>query len=368
MNISVFFFIFALNFRIMGTLNRKNHITIAKALGIILMVTCHAGIPNSYIIDFIYMFHMPLFFFSSGYFFKEISKVTDLRQFLYKRISGLYLPFLKYSLFFLFFHNFFYRLHIYNTIYELSDFLRHSIRILSMTEYEELMLRPFWFLKTLLFSSLLIGLLSYLCQKSRNIFNSKLFIPLALAMTILLKFIDFQLLLIGDCGLITLAIAYLYSGVFYKRYESNLRISHPMLVVILLILLIGSYGFPGLIDMRYTTTTNTILYFILSILGIIFVYKISMLFNNLLPTQIKNILYYIGNHTMPILALHLLFFKLGNFIKIVIYNLPIDRISDHTIIYDNNNSFWIIYVILGIGLPLFLNYLYNKRKPIYGSK
>ena len=47
--------------------DKKNHITIAKAIGIILMVTCHAGIPCSYVKVFIYIFHMPLFFFISGF-------------------------------------------------------------------------------------------------------------------------------------------------------------------------------------------------------------------------------------------------------------------------------------------------------------
>ena len=47
-------------------------ITYTKALGIILMVWGHSG-TFSYARDFIYMFHMPLFFFCAGYCFKEMS-------------------------------------------------------------------------------------------------------------------------------------------------------------------------------------------------------------------------------------------------------------------------------------------------------
>lgn len=43
-------------------------ISIAKALGIILMVVGHSGCPEI-LARFIYLFHMPLFFFCSGYFF-----------------------------------------------------------------------------------------------------------------------------------------------------------------------------------------------------------------------------------------------------------------------------------------------------------
>ena len=62
---------------------------------------------------------------------------------------------------------------------------------------------------------------------------------------------------------------------------------------------------------------------------------------------------------MPILALNLLALKSGNLLKIWIYDMPIERLSDHTIIADFNDIFWIIYVLLGIAIPLLLNYLFN---------
>lgn len=49
-------------------MHRDNRITIAKALGIILVVVAHTdghGLLNS----FIFEFHMPLFFICAGYFF-----------------------------------------------------------------------------------------------------------------------------------------------------------------------------------------------------------------------------------------------------------------------------------------------------------
>lgn len=49
---------------------RDDKVTIAKGIGILLMVAAHAGIPDM-ISKFIVMFHMPLFFFMSGYCFKE---------------------------------------------------------------------------------------------------------------------------------------------------------------------------------------------------------------------------------------------------------------------------------------------------------
>ncbi len=371
MYFSTFFIIFASNIRIVTTLNKKNHITIAKALGIILMVTCHAGIPNSHISDFIYIFHMPLFFFCSGYFFKGILQHTDLQLFVSRKITGLYIPYLKYSFTFLLFNYIFFKLHFYNTTYNLNEYINHCLRIVTMTEYEELMLRPFWFLKILLLSSISIALLSYVCSKYRKLFNTKLLLTLSLTTTLLFKFIDFQCPVIGDCSLITLGIVYLYSGFIYRQYEAHFYINKLILFIMFTIVLIGSLYFQGIIDMRYTTIANTVPYYILSILGIIFVLEISTQFNNALPNIIKNSLYYIGNHTMSILALHLLAFKLGSILKILIYDLPINKLSDHTVIFEHNHLFWIIYLTLGITIPLLpymrlkMFYPWERRNTIY---
>ncbi len=49
---------------------RIGYIDIAKGIGIILMIIGHMPLKNEYIKNFIYCFHMPLFFIISGYLFK----------------------------------------------------------------------------------------------------------------------------------------------------------------------------------------------------------------------------------------------------------------------------------------------------------
>ena len=53
--------------------NKRNDISIAKAIGIILMVAGHIFITNETqpLHDFIYSFHMPLFFILSGFCFSK---------------------------------------------------------------------------------------------------------------------------------------------------------------------------------------------------------------------------------------------------------------------------------------------------------
>lgn len=74
---------------------RIENIDIAKGIGIILMVIGHACYPHIYIFNCIYIFHMPLFFFLSGFLFKESSTHKPI-SYIYKKIKSLYLQIEKF--------------------------------------------------------------------------------------------------------------------------------------------------------------------------------------------------------------------------------------------------------------------------------
>lgn len=343
----------------MAIQDKRNHITIAKAIGIILMVAGHSGIPSKMANDYIYIFHMPLFFFCSGYFFNEIIDIHAFRHFCMKRIVGLYIPYLKWSISFLLLHNLFYYFHLYSNSFNLSDYFWWCLRIASMTEYEAL-LRPFWFLKLLLLSSICVGLISYLRNTNIPNYSNILLALLFFILTLSLKIINIHVPIIGDPSIITFGALYILTGFIYRKYEKNIQINHFFTILMFFIILLGINWFHGNIDMRYTTVLNTPPYYVLSIMGIFIVLEISTRMNNNKSTKVNRILYYIGNHTMPILALHLLALKFGNYVKLHIYNLPIDRLSDHTIITDYNDYFWFIYTILGIICPLLFTYVLSN--------
>lgn len=94
---------------------KDDFITIAKGIGIMLMVLGHSGFC-----DFgnavIHMFHMPLFFFVSGYCLKE-KYFSDGLGFARRRVKGLYFLYVGWGLLFLLLHNLFLHLNIYNEQY-----------------------------------------------------------------------------------------------------------------------------------------------------------------------------------------------------------------------------------------------------------
>ena len=86
----------------------NDSVTYSKAIGIIFMVLCHAIYKDIWHIDsFVAMFHMPIFFIFSGYCLKE-HYFSNPFVFFKKKLIGIYIPYVKYSLFFLFLHNIFF--------------------------------------------------------------------------------------------------------------------------------------------------------------------------------------------------------------------------------------------------------------------
>lgn len=335
--------------------SKNNSISIAKAIGIILMVVGHSGCPTA-ISKFIYLFHMPLFFVCSGFFFKTITDKPKLLSFYRKRIKGLYMPYIKWSLLFLLLHNSFRNLHITESmIYQRGDFFRQSVKMLAMTDYE-LLIRPFWFIKELLLASLIVATISFFNSRLTTKDNNELFFMIAILASVISKYVP-PIPLIGDSSLVCLSILYYYTGILLYKYKQHIPLTYHTLMLSFILVLIGSIVFVGTIDMRFTNVYNQFPYYLLSIIGIIMILCISKKLET-----IKNVslLYYIGNHTMPILALNLLALKLGNLLKIWIYNLPVEYLSSYTVIYDFNSWYWIIYSIIGIALPILIHYLYFK--------
>lgn len=66
-----------------------------KGIAILLMVVGHSGCP-SFLRNFIYLFHMGLFYYASGHFFKPCG-IDGILPFLKKKIVGLYIPFLMWG-------------------------------------------------------------------------------------------------------------------------------------------------------------------------------------------------------------------------------------------------------------------------------
>lgn len=346
---------------------KDNSVSIAKGIGIILMVIGHSGCP-SHLNSFIYQFHMPLFFFISGYCFKD-KHLNNFKDFAIKRIKGIYIPFVKYSLLFLFLHNIFFNLNIYNDVYgyngsvsqlyNFNDFYKTAIKIITEMERQGELLGGFWFLRVLFCTSFLgYAFLKFLHNSKAKfavlglVLIAVIFLAQTRKFTIHLSFFALIFFVAGK------EIAKLQNFNHKNAYTNGLATFFFFIGTLL-----ASIYFPA----GMAADKNKIIYIVGALCGILMTKSLSN-YIQYIP-YINKILTYIGNNTLSILALHLLSFKLISLLIIYIQNLPIENLAHIPVIPDySKQGWWIAYTIVGLCIPLAITFCSHYISDKFSNK
>lgn len=104
------------------------------------------------------------------------------------------------------------------------------------------------------------------------------------------------------------------------------------------------------------TYNMVFLYFLTGISGIQLTFYVSRIID-CSKWRCKQWLYYIGNNTLVILALHFLSFKFTSLAIVILYNMELIHIAEHPVIDCDlryHETWWILYSIVGIVVPLIL--------------
>lgn len=130
----------------MNDKNKRNEVfDLVRGIAIILVVIGHSGCPN-YLRNLIYLFHMPIFYFISGYFFSK-NRNIEIVPFIRRKIYTLYRPFIIYEFIFLILSGLFFQLQLTQEAITLKSIVSKSINILIFKNSFTLL--PFWFLRSL---------------------------------------------------------------------------------------------------------------------------------------------------------------------------------------------------------------------------
>lgn len=345
------------------TINQKktlnnNHITIVKAIGIILMVIGHSrGFIK--IDNLIYLFHVPLFFFCSGYFFKENQ---TLYEFTKRKIIKLYIPYIKWSFWILLLHNVFYELHFYNEEFGISNYSKYYFNITDFKNYiipffiymnvdETRILGGFWFIKVLFWSSIIFAFIR------KAIKNKYLIISIAVISSIIFRKYSITLPVIQNLSIVSLGMVFYACGYFYKGINTTIFHKYRNILLGFTFIFIISFIWdkPSMFCEYYLIP----IYTIVALIGIITTVGFSYHLNKISP----KLLYYIGNNTLSILALHFIAFKLVSLIKIYYFQCDYKYLAEFPVALENKNDWWwILYTITGIFIPIIIKYYYDKIK------
>lgn len=343
-------------------------VTYSKAFAIICMVLAHAA-DDQPICDYIVMFHMPLFFFFSGYCFKD-KYLTQPITFFQRKIKGIYFPYVKWGIIFILLHNIFLDLHIYDTIigfhdkgqvrYTTQDIYTNIKECLFLSHQEQL-LGGYWFLKPLFWGNII--LYSLLAFKKYVLKDSKysflLYALLFVSSIVIGNKYKFILPYFNVSSQDLSASLLLLTGYLFSLHKVQLLNCQPLYSIFSIILLVsganywkmgmGGAFYDNLIIFPYLATSVFFTWFIYSF------FKQNQFKINRLLSQILS---YIGNHTLVILTWHFLSFKVVSLAIINYEQLPINRLAEFPVIKDYSTFGYVAtYFIIGLILPLTINYL-----------
>ena len=184
-------------------------------------------------------------------------------------------------------------------------------------------------------------------------------------MAIISKPNEWGLPIIWNLSIMYLSATFFFAGYMYRMVERERFYSLSRLSFCLIILFIVVWYWKDTPNMLGYTADSIPLFVLMALIGILSVFAASYLIE---LSSIKYFFYYIGSHTMIVLVFHLLAFKIVSLLKIYIYGLPIENLSKWTI-QDHNELFWLVYSLVGIGLPLLIYEIGNRlRAYVVGIK
>lgn len=332
---------------------RDEGVSIAKGIAIILMVVGHSLWINCYARSYIYMFHMPLFFFMSGFCFKE-KYLRDFKTFFVRRIKSLWWPYFKYNIIFMAFHNLFWSLSLYSVEgfehpYTFDEYFDRILHFLLMNGAEQF-LCAYWFLNTLLAGSAIFIIFRTFIKPHY------LLIILLVGTLILLLLCNY---ISGAFSIIRIlyATAFITTGYLFSISSLRCRIGIPYILVFFVMIGIGTLFWPC--EILAIDKKTFLPYFITAIAGCLMTLGCSdiiVTYNNWL----KKILVFCGEHTMAVLTYHFLCFKVVTYIIIIVYGMPISKLGTFPILESQSSmGWWLAYAVIGVIGSLLLWYLFS---------
>lgn len=299
-----------------------NEIDYMKGIAIILVFIGHAATPSflprpyvyEFIVQFIYMFHMPVFFFISGFLSLKLLNInlkTQYLPFIKKKIYRLGLPFLTISI-------------ITNAlIIILKELTNSPVGIKGIAEMiKVILLYPengimgaLWFLYTLLFINILAPLIL------------KLPIKFTLIISIILNIFFPKSISFLALNRVAFFLVFFLLGIIFRKFYSQLKALFEksyFLIISLFIIGITTYIYTG--NIAINNYLLNLLIFASGFFGIILVYNLAKQINSS-----NNMLKIIGQHSIDIYIFSW-FFQIASMILIS----TILKIENYSIFFISN--------------------------------
>lgn len=337
---------------------KNTEFSILKGLGIIAVVIGHSSWRLDNIFD-PYSFHMALFIFISGYFYKIIYE-DNCTLFIKNKIKSLVIPYFLYNLFYAFLTNIIYRLSglVLGSEFTIKNFF---IRPFIDGHQYDLFL-PAWFaLQLFIIQVVFLFLYKFLkIITSKQYIHFLIFLSLALLGTTIGTLFKLENIYLIACRTL-FGLFFFYFGLFYRNSIEKKNIFNTkalFLIIILQVILSQNFNvtyelvwgrFYGGIVLPIITSINGIYLYLFIAKGL---YKI-------IPKN--DFLVNIGENSFHIMANHLLVFFILNIFFIKFNNLDFSLLQNVWFKYNIEKNWW-LYISLGVLAPTIVTSIFNTIK------
>lgn len=333
----------------MGRETRNISLDIAKGIGIILVVLGHTKGPEE-MMNYIYCFHMPLFFIISGYLFNYEKWKNKFDAFIYNRVERLMIPYFMTTLFFFYpFWLFLGRNFGEGKNLNISPW-KEFIGIFYGSAVDHYMdfNTPLWFLPCL-FIGEIIFFFGLNLIKSTNVRCATFLVISSIG-----AFIGHFYAMPWSIDVAMVVQIFFFFGYIlkYKKIHINYVIGISSLLIMLLVVYCQ-----GGVDTATRHYNNIILYYIGGISGTLFILWCCKLIAKI--RYISKVLSYFGVQSMSVFMWHNLGFKWASIC--FVYGMGIQLSLAH-------ENFFIIYTLIAILVSLLILQIKNKIQSVLIKK
>lgn len=346
--------------------NRK-YWNIVKGLGILSIVighSCEALVP------FVYLYHLAIFFFVSGYLYNEEKYGDEPYLHLSSKMKNNWKKYVGFSILFTLLHNVFLKFGIItNSNYYNFDTTITSILNTLLFFGTETMGGALWFVPVLILSSTLFGIMVFFSRKLS--FSNKsdkdrekikstfvgIFTIISAIIGIYLNVKNINLML--HLQTIFLVIPFFSIGYFLKKDVRDLNSILKIYVFIpaVVFLYYVAYKSNIYINLASNVLGNFYFFYIISFVGIYFCLYLSKIILNV--RFLKDYFGLLGKYSFEIMAMHFLIFKI---IDCVYGNLLGFNESTYGAFPYAFKNLWFLYVILGVTVPVVLFLIIDRAR------
>lgn len=355
---------------------RNVSIDVIKGIGIILMVAGHCGAPFT---NFIYLFHMAIFFMASGYCFKTSNSDTiqDVIKFTGRKFKGLWFPYVLWTTIYSLCHNLFIKLNIYTSDADMLKYVSGDLINITQPWSITTMLKnimksfllhghtqlgsAFWFLATLMEISWLYCLIDFLGKKVLKKKGKQIFLQGIVSLVML--FLGYRCSLTNTYLGGRVLSFYCLFFIGYLLKAKNImrevgRFSHYVKIVCSFVILVIC-NHMGSIALDQNQYENLLFLLMTSLSGWVLVYELAQEIQKF--KGFCGLIVCCGQNSMAIIILHFLCFKVVSFIGVLVEHQPRGLIAAFPVLFQDG-LWWIAYMIVGVMPPVLLNLLWKIIK------